>query len=75
MTTIDEYRRKDIERIIEDIEGDTTRYRKLMEEKKKAGKRCTKLQLAVTVFGIAITLMFSIIGTNDVLDKLRLLLL
>ena len=68
MTSIDEYRRKAIESIINSIEEDTKKYIKLMEEKKRLGKICTKLQLGVTVGGIAITLMFSIIGGDDIID-------
>ena len=68
MTTIDEYRRKDIESIIQFIESDTVKYRKLMEEKKRIGKLCTKLDLVATVCGIVITLIFSIIGSNDIIN-------
>ena len=68
MTNIDEYRRKDIESIIKSIEGDSSKYIKLMEEKKKLGKLCTKLDLVSTVTGIVITLIFSILGSNDVIN-------
>ena len=68
MSTIDEYRRKDIESIIVSIEGDSIKYVRLMEEKKKIGKLCTKLDLVATVAGIVITLIFSILGSNDVIN-------
>ena len=68
MSTIDEYRKKDIESIIKFIEDDTIKYRKLMEEKKRLGKICTKLDLVATLLGVIITLVFSIIGSNDIID-------
>ena len=66
--SIDEYRRKDIEKIIQFIDKDTAKYWKLMEEKKKLGKICTKLDLIATVCGVVITLIFSILGSNDIID-------
>ena len=66
--SIEDYRKKDVERIIYSIESDSTRYGVLMEEKKKLGKICTKLDIVVTVVGVVITLIFSIIGTNNVID-------
>ena len=68
MSTIDEYRRKDIESIIRSIEGDSSKYIRLMEEKKKLGKLCTKLDLVATVAGVVITLVFSILGSNEVIN-------
>ena len=66
--SIDEYRRKDIETIIRSIEKDTSKYMGLMEEKKRIGKICTKLDLVATVCGVVITLVFSILGSNDIID-------
>ena len=68
MTNIDEYRKKDIEDIIGSIEKDCGKYSKLMEEKKRLGKICTKLDLIFTVVGVIITLVFSLLGSNDVID-------
>ena len=66
--SIEDYRRKDVERIIQSIETDSKRYWTLMEEKKKLGKICTKLDLLVTVVGVVITLIFSIVGTNNIIN-------
>ena len=68
MTNIDEYRKKDIEDIIGSIEKDCYKYSNLMEEKKKLGKICTKLDLIFTVAGVFITLVFSLLGSNDVIN-------
>ena len=68
MSNIDEYRRKDIEHIIKIIEKDGSKYYNLMEQKKRIGKLCTKLDLAFTVVGIIITLTFSLLGTNDIIN-------
>ena len=68
MTNIDEYRKKDIEDIIGSIEKDCYKYSNLMEEKKKLGKICTKLDLIFTVVGVVITLVFSLLGTNDIIN-------
>ena len=68
MTNIDEYRKKDIEDIIGSIEKDCYKYSNLMEEKKRLGKICTKLDLIFTVAGVIITLIFSLLGSNDVID-------
>ena len=68
MSSIDDYRRKDIEHIIKIIEKDGTKYYNLMEQKKRIGKLCTKLDLIFTVVGIIITLTFSLLGTNDIID-------
>ena len=68
MTNIDEYRKKDIEDIIGSIEKDCYKYSNLMEEKKKIGKICTKLDLIFTVVGVVITLVFSLLGTNDIIN-------
>ena len=65
---IEEYRNKDVEKIIYGFERDIDKYSRLMEEKKKLGKICTKLDIFVTCFGIVVTLVFSLIGTNDVID-------
>ena len=68
MTNIDEYRKKDIESIIKNIEKDCDKYGLLMEKKKQYGKYMTKLDLIFTVVGIVITLVFSLLGTNDIID-------
>ena len=68
MTNIDEYRKKDIESIIKNIEKDCEKYSNLMEMKKKYGKYMTKLDITFTVIGIVITLIFSLLGTNDIID-------
>ena len=68
MTNIDDYRKKDIENIINSIEKDCIKYSNLMEKKKKNGKICTKLDLIFTVVGVIITLVFSLLGTNDIID-------
>ena len=68
MANIDEYRKKDIEGIIGSIENDCGKYSRLMEEKKKLGKICTKLDLIFTASGIVITLVFSLLGTNDIIN-------
>ena len=65
---IEDYRNKDVEKIIYGFERDIEKYGKLMDEKKKLGKICTKLDLFVTGFGIVVTLIFSLIGTNDVIE-------
>ena len=68
MTNIDEYRKKDIKSIIKNIEKDCEKYSHLMEMKKKYGKYMTKLDITFTVIGIVITLIFSLLGTNDIID-------
>ena len=68
MDNIDDYRRKDIEVIIKHIEKDCEKYNNLMEIKKRNGKYMTKLDLIFTVGGIVITLVFSLLGTNDIID-------
>ena len=68
MDNIDNYRRKDIESIISNIEKDCDKYSTLMEKKKQYGKYMTKLDLIFTVGGIIITLVFSLLGTNDIID-------
>ena len=68
MDNIDEYRKKDIESIIKNIEKDCDKYSLLMEKKKQYGKYMTKLDLIFTVGGIVITLIFSLMGTNDIID-------
>ena len=68
MTNIDEYRKKDIEAIISSIEKDCYKYSNLMDTKKKLGKLCTKLDLIATVSGIIITLVFSLLGSNDIIN-------
>ena len=68
MDNIDDYRRKDIEVIIKHIERDCEKYNNLMELKKRNGKYMTKLDLLFTVGGIIITLVFSLLGTNDIID-------
>ena len=68
MTSIDEYRRNDVYEIINKIEKDCIRYSKLMEEKKRIGKLCTKLDLIATVSGVVITLIFSLLGSDEVIN-------
>ena len=68
MNNIEEYRKNDIGKIIENIEKDCFKYSTLMEEKKRLGKLCTKLDLIATVSGIVITLIFSILGSNELID-------
>ena len=68
MSNIDEYRRKDIENIIRSIEKDCTKYSNLMEQKKRLGKLCTKLDLIATIAGVVITFTFSILGSDDIID-------
>ena len=68
MTSIDKYRKNDTEKIISIIEKDTVKYAGLMEKKKAVGKLCTKSDLLATVCGVVINLVFSILGTNDVID-------
>ena len=68
MDNIDEYRKRDIESIIINIEKDCSKYGELMERKKRYGKYMTKLDLLFTVSGIVITLVFSLLGTNDIID-------
>ena len=65
---IETYRKTDIQKIISKFESDIDKYYKFMEEKKKLGKLYMKLDLIITVVGIVITLIFSILGTNDVID-------
>ena len=65
---IEDYRRKDIEKIITGIEIDITNYKVKAEEKKKLGKIASKMDLVVSLVGVVITLVFSIIGSNDIID-------
>ena len=64
---IGEYRKEDMINIINKIDSDVRKYTLLMETKKKLGKFCTKLDLIVTACGIVITLVFSLLGSNDVI--------
>ena len=68
MANINEYRKKDIHDIINRIEKDCVKYSGLMERKKQLGKLCTKLDLVATVAGVIITLIFSLLGSDDVID-------
>ena len=65
---IGDYRNRDVEKIIFGFEKDIEKYSNLMDQKKRLGKLCTKLDIFVTCFGIVVTLIFSLIGTNDVID-------
>ena len=68
MTNIDEYRKNDVYKFINEIERDCSKYSKLMEEKKRIGKLCTKLDIATTVSGVLITLIFSVLGSDEVIN-------
>ena len=68
MTSIDEYRKNDVHEIINKIEKDCFRYAKLMEQKKRLGKLCTKLDLIATVSGVVITLIFSLLGSDEIIN-------
>ena len=68
MASIDEYRKNDVYEFINKIEKDCSRYSKLMEEKKRIGKLCTKLDLIATVSGVIITLIFSLLGSDEVIN-------
>ena len=68
MTNIDEYRKKDVHKLINEIERDCSKYSNLMEEKKRIGKLCTKLDIATTVSGVLITLIFSLLGNDEVVN-------
>ena len=68
MENIDEYRKKDIESIIKNIEKYCGKYTILMEKKKQYGKLLTKLDLLFTLCGVVITLVFSLLGTNDLIN-------
>ena len=65
---IETYRKKDLLKIINKIDADVTKYTLLMEKKKTLGKICTKLDIFVTICGIVITLVFSLLGTNEIID-------
>ena len=65
---IETYRKKDLISITNKIDTDVTKYTLLMEEKKSLGKLCTKLDLFVTACGIVITLVFSLLGTNEIIN-------
>ena len=65
---IEDYRQKDIEKIISSIKIDISNYKKKSEEKKRLGKLSSKLDLLVTLCGVVVTLIFCIIGTNDIID-------
>ena len=64
---IEEYRKQDMINIINKMDTDVRKYTLLMEKKKRLGKFCTKLDLIVTAFGIVITLVFSLLGSNDII--------
>ena len=64
---IEEYRKEDMINIINKMDTDVRKYTLLMEKKKGLGKACTKLDLIVTACGIVITLIFSLLGSNDVI--------
>ena len=65
---VETYRKNDIQKIISKFESDVDKYYKFMEEKKKLGKLYMKLDLIITVVGIVITLIFSLLGTNEVIN-------
>ena len=64
---IEEYRKEDMINIINKMDTDVRKYTLLMEGKKRLGKLYTKLDLIVTACGIVITLIFSLLGSNDVI--------
>ena len=64
---IEEYRRKDIEDIVNHINSDTMKYNILMMNKKRIGKICTKIDLILTACGIVITFIISLLGSNDII--------
>ena len=64
---IAEYRKEDMINIINKMDTDVRKYTVLMESKKRLGKLCTKLDLIVTACGIVVTLIFSLLGSNDVI--------
>ena len=64
---IEEYRKQDMINIINKMDTDVRKYTILMDKKKSLGKICTKLDLIVTACGIVITLIFSLLGSNDVI--------
>ena len=65
--TIEDYRKEDMINTINKMDADVRKYTLLMEKKKGLGKLCTKLDLIVTACGIVITLIFSLLGSNDVI--------
>ena len=65
--SIEDYRKKDITEIIKTFENDVKKYLIMMDKKKNLGKLCTKLDLIATCVGIVITLVFSLLGTNDII--------
>ena len=64
---IEEYRKKDIEDIVQRIDSDTIKYNALMMNKKRIGKICTKIDLILTACGIIITFVISLLGSNDII--------
>ena len=64
---IEEYRKQDMINIINKMDSDIRKYTLLMDKKKRLGKICTKLDLFITAFGILITLVFSLLGSNDII--------
>ena len=64
---IEEYRKQDMINIINKMDTDVRKYTLLMDKKKSLGKLCTKLDLIVTACGIVVTLIFSLLGSNDVI--------
>ena len=65
---IEEYRKKDIEDIVQRIDSDTIKYNALMINKKRIGKICTKIDLILTACGIIITFIISLLGSNDIIN-------
>ena len=65
---VETYRKEDIQKIISKFESDVDKYYKFMEEKKNLGKLYMKLDLIITVIGVVITLIFSLLGTNEVIN-------
>ena len=66
--TIEDYRKNDMTDIINKMDSDVLKYTLLMDKKKRLGKFCTKLDLIITGFGITITLLFSLLGSNDIIS-------
>ena len=64
---IEEYRKKDIEDIVNHINHDAEKYNALMMNKKRIGKICTKIDLVLTACGIVITFIISLLGSNDII--------
>ena len=68
MTNINDYRNNDVSEFIRKLETDCSKYSNLMEEKKRIGKLCTKLDLIATVSGVLITLIFSLLGSDEIIN-------